>query len=171
MPRWPWIERKFNFEYPPTKFPDILERVRGTPARTEALIDGLPADVLTRSDGKGWTIQENVGHLADVHHLWMTRIDELLAGAAELTAADMTGRRTHDANHNARDIKGILSDLRRTRDRLVDRLEPLCEDDWGRASLHPRLNQPMRLVDLACFVAEHDDYHLARVRELIRQYE
>jgi hypothetical protein len=31
---------------------------------------------------------------------------------------------------------------------------------------HPRLGTPMRLIDLAYFVAEHDDHHLARLREL-----
>jgi hypothetical protein len=36
--------------------------------------------------------------------------------------------------------------------------------------LHPRLNQPMRVVDLLFFVAEHDDYHLARISELIREF-
>jgi hypothetical protein len=33
--------------------------------------------------------------------------------------------------------------------------------------LHPRLKQPMRLVDHLYFVAEHDDYHLARIWEMI----
>jgi hypothetical protein len=31
MPRWPWIERTFNFDYPAEKWPDLLARVRGTP--------------------------------------------------------------------------------------------------------------------------------------------
>ncbi len=25
MPRWPWIERRFTFDYPAAKFPDILD--------------------------------------------------------------------------------------------------------------------------------------------------
>jgi hypothetical protein len=35
------------------------------------------------------------------------------------------------------------------------------------SSLHPRLQQPMRLIDHALFVAEHDDHHLARITELL----
>jgi hypothetical protein len=31
---------------------------------------------------------------------------------------------------------------------------------------HPRPGTPMRLIDLAYFVAEHDDHDLARLREL-----
>jgi hypothetical protein len=34
--------------------------------------------------------------------------------------------------------------------------------------LHPRLQQPLRIVDIAYFDAEHDDYHLGRIGELLR---
>jgi hypothetical protein len=34
-------------------------------------------------------------------------------------------------------------------------------------SLHPRLKVPMNVIDLAYFVAEHDDYHLVRISELL----
>ena len=39
---------------------------------------------------------------------------------------------------------------------------------FDRSMLHPRLQQPMRLVDHLCFVAEHDDHHLARIWELLQ---
>jgi hypothetical protein len=35
MAYWPWIERTFHFDYPTLKFWDLVERVRGTPARLE----------------------------------------------------------------------------------------------------------------------------------------
>jgi hypothetical protein len=44
----------------------------------------------------------------------------------------------------------------------------LTDEQLERAALHPRLKTPMRIVDLAYFVAEHDDHHLARVRELMQ---
>jgi hypothetical protein len=167
MAHWAWIERKFNFDFPVGKFPDILERIRGTPARVEDQVVGLAPEMLVRSDGAGWSIQENVGHIMGLNPLTLTRIDEILAGAPVLTAADMTNRRTQEADYNARDMKELLAELRSSRRLLVDRLERLFEVDWAKSSLHPRLNQPMRMVDLAFFHAEHDDYHLARIRELI----
>jgi len=30
---WPWIERHFTFDFPVTKHPDIVGRLRGTPPR------------------------------------------------------------------------------------------------------------------------------------------
>ena len=60
--------------------------------------------------------------------------------------------------------------FRRARERFVARLEGW---DPGRvlvSAVHPRLGQPMRLVDMLCFAAEHDDHHLARMTELARGF-
>jgi len=35
------------------------------------------------------------------------------------------------------------------------------------SALHPRLGTPLRLIDHALFVAEHDDHHLARIGGLL----
>jgi uncharacterized damage-inducible protein DinB len=147
-----------------------LERVRGTPARLEERVAGLPADVLTRRESTGWSIQENIGHLLDLGYLPLQRIEEILAGHAVLWAADMTNRRTEEANHNAADMGALLAAFRAERAKLVNRFEQLDEKDWSKAALHPRLKQPMRIVDIAFFDAEHDDYHLARIGELIRRF-
>ncbi len=168
MAKWAWTERRFNFDFPASKFPDILERVRGTPARVEKRVRGLSADVLTRRDGKGWSIQEHIGHLLDLGYLPMRRIEQILRGEPVLIAADMTNRKTHDANHNARDINGLRAEFQAERAKLVAKFESLNESDWGRSALHPRLNQPMRIVDIAYFDSEHDDYHLARISELLQ---
>ncbi len=166
--KWPWVERRFDFGYPPGKFPDLLERVWGTPARIEETVRGLDREALTHHDGRGWSAQQNIGHLLDTEYLLLTRVEQILSGEPVLVAADMENRRTHEAGHDARDIRELLSMFRAERGRAVARLEALCEADWGKASFHRRLGQAMRVVDVVCMVAEHDDYHLARVRQLIR---
>jgi hypothetical protein len=50
----------------------------------------------------------------------------------------------------------------------VKRLERYDEGLIVRTSLHPRLEQPMRVIDHALFVAEHDDHHLATITSLLR---
>ena len=52
----------------------------------------------------------------------------------------------------------------------MDRLDRLTDADFARTSIHPRLEVSMRLVDLCLFQADHDDYHLARIRELRREF-
>lgn len=167
MARQPWTERTFAFDFPASRFPELLERLRGTPARVEDRINGRDESLLSRSDGHGWSIKQNVGHLIDLGYLPLQRIDQILAGESVLIAADMTNQKTGEANHNERPIADLLTEFRSERTVLVTKLESLHEEQWGLAALHPRIQQPMRIVDIVYFDSEHDDYHLARISELI----
>ena len=120
-----------------------------------------------RRAGDSWSIQENAGHLLDLEPLWLRRVGDLADGRPELAEADLTNRQTHEANHNSARLEGLLADFRRARDELVRRLEAFSEGGAAVAALHPRLRVAMNVVDVAYFVAEHDDYHLARITELL----
>ncbi len=164
----PWIKRTWRFDFPVALYPDILERLRGTSARISEALRGSAADTLTRKDTLGaWSIQENVGHLRNVEAIWLGRLDDFWADKKTLRAADMTNRATYDANYNAMPIDTVLSSFRAERDRFVARLDALQVGDFARVAQHPRLDTPMRLVDACLFAADHDDYHLARIRELL----
>jgi len=163
-----WFDRRFELGLPPEAIPEIIERLRGTPARLEErLRDVPPRGLLERYEGK-WSIQENAGHLLDLEPLWEGRLDDLLAGAPELRATDLQNRKTDEANHNSRAREDILTAFRKMRKRIVSRLEELDDSRLAAAALHPRLRQPMTAVDLFFFVAEHDDHHLARITRILK---
>jgi len=163
-----WFERKFDFMFPVEQFPNLCIRLQGTPARLEEIVRGTPGDVLRSKPGDKWSAQEHAGHLLDLEPLWMARVNDFLAAGDTLTAADLSNRKTDEANHNATDLNEILAEFRAARLCLLNRLEKLQPDLFARSLLHPRLRQPMRLVDHLCFVAEHDDHHLARIWELTK---
>ena len=163
-----WIDRRFEFNFPVGVFPCILERLRGTPARIQELVRNIPEAVLTkRTDGK-WSIQENIGHLIKVEELHDGRIDDYLAGKETLRPADMKNRRTFDADYNSQDIDTVIESFRTVRMNFLGRLEEQDEEIVSRSAHHARLNISMRLVDMAYFAAEHDDYHLAVITRLAR---
>ena len=89
-------------------------------------------------------------------------IKMFIAGPPKLSSHE------HAALQLARPLEEILARFREERARFVARLEAWDEERLGATSLHPRLNQPMRVVDMAYFVAEHDDHHLARMTGLAR---
>src|SRR5882724_8537802 len=162
-----WFERKFAFSFPVEQFPNLCIRLRGTPARLEELLRGVSRDVLVAKQGDKWSAQEHAGHLLDLEPLWLARIDDFLKDGDILTIADLSNRKTHEANHNARPLTDILAEFRTARLRLVDHVAQFQPALFARQLLHPRLKQPMRLLDHLCFVAEHDDHHLARIWEMI----
>jgi uncharacterized damage-inducible protein DinB len=161
-----WFERKFDFTFPVEQYPNLCIRLRGTPARLEEMLREVVRERLVKKPDNKWSAQEHAGHLLDLESLWMARVEDYVAGLAELTAADLSNRKTDEADHNARPLADIVGEFRRARLRLVDRVEEIQPDLFARAMLHPRLKQPMRLVDHLYFVAEHDDHHLARIWEL-----
>jgi uncharacterized damage-inducible protein DinB len=169
MKQLPWFAREFSPSTDPRLLPALLERLGGTPVRLEEKLAGLSADWLTaRVDGT-WTIQENVGHLVDLEPLWLGRLDDIVAGAAELRPTDLSNEATTRANHNATPLPALLGSFRRQRGHTVQRLQALDEAVLYQSARHPRLGTPMGMADLFLFVAEHDDHHLARISELARQ--
>ena len=161
-----WFERKFDLGLPPDAAPELLERLRQAPQHLADALQGLSPETLTKKrDGK-WSIQENAGHLLDLEPLWDQRLDNYEAGAIALQPADLENRKTHQAAHNDRPISGILAEFAAVRGRFVERIAGMTPAELARTALHPRLHQPMSVVDLCFFVVEHDDHHLRTIEEL-----
>ena len=64
-----WTDRKFEFKFPVEVYPEMIERLRGTPARLEDRVGSIAPETLKRRDGERWSIQENAGHLLDLESL------------------------------------------------------------------------------------------------------
>jgi uncharacterized damage-inducible protein DinB len=162
-----WFERKFDFSFPVELHPNLCARLRGTPARLEEILRGRSYKILIGKPQQKWSAQEHAGHLLDLEPLWLARVEDYVTGSDQLTVADLTNRKTHEATHNTRLLDQILIEFRAARERLLKRVDELDASLFSFAIPHPRLKTPMRLVDHLYFVAEHDDHHLARIWELV----
>ena len=166
----PWVERKFEFNFPVGLFPVILERLRGTVPRLDNLVINIPEDkLISKPTPEGWSVNEQIGHLCDLEELWYGRVEDFLSHARVLRAADMTNAKTKSSDHNSKKINQLLREFANARKKLLAKVEIIDESSASLTSLHPRLQKPMRLVDSLFFAAEHDDHHLAKIRELIHQ--
>jgi uncharacterized damage-inducible protein DinB len=168
MKRTEWFKRDFPSIEDNGILPSIIERLSGTPARIEEIVSNMSAALAVLKPSNKWSIREEIGHLSDLEPLWFGRLEDILAGLPELRAADLTNQKTSTANHNATETGVLLQRFRKQRQLFVDRLINLNDNQLLNVSLHPRLKIPMRVIDLANFVAEHDDHHLASVREILR---
>ncbi len=166
-----WADRKFEFNFPVSLFPAIVSRIAGTPARLDEIASTLTNEQLTQKKGDEWSVQEHIGHLVDLEELHHKRFEEYLNNAEELSPADMTNKKTYQANHNSEDIKNILRSFRSVRKDFVGELDVLDSETVSRTAMHPRLKQPMRLIDNIYFAAEHDDHHIAIIRSMIQNFE
>lgn len=162
-----WFERKFDFNFPVEEHPILCVRLRGTPARLEEMLREVSREVLlSKPDGR-WSAQEHAGHLLDLESLWMDRVDDFLTSKETLTIADLSNRKTNEANHNSWELIEILAEFRTTRLRLMDHIGKFQPALFARLKLHPRLKQPMRLVVLRYKVQMIHDHHLAKIWEMV----
>jgi len=169
MQRTKWIDRTFTFDFPVGLLPNILERLRGTSPRLKEIALSLSDEHGRRKPDNKWSIKEHIGHLTDLEDIHLGRIDDFTAQCKALRAADMTNAQTTEARHNESSITDLLSRFETKRMLLVSRLEGLDEEVQVFQSLHPRLKVLMRPVDMAFFTAEHDDHHLASIREIMNR--
>jgi len=161
-----WFERRFDFSFKQNIFPAIIERLNGTSVRLKAKIEQIPPDLLEIKLDEKWSIKENIGHLIDLEPMWHGRLDDIMENKEYLRSADLDNKKTDFAQHNKTVISVLLSQFQELRKLTLNRLTELNEQDVYKTSLHPRLEKPMRTMDLFLFVAEHDDHHLARITEI-----
>jgi uncharacterized damage-inducible protein DinB len=161
-----WFDRTFVFSVPVNEAPALLDRLALTPDRAGAILARVPAHVRVHPPEGRWSIQEHAGHLFDLEALWDQRLDDFDGGAPVLHPADLANRRTHEARHNDRPPGDLIAAFRTARMAILARLAKMSPQDLARVARHPRLHQPMSVVDLCYFVAEHDDHHLAAMTEI-----
>jgi uncharacterized damage-inducible protein DinB len=165
----PWFERKFDLNFPVGLYPVIIGRLEGTLPRVIAMIKNVSDEILTRKSNNDWSAKEQVGHLYDLEELWYARVNDFLTGKEVLTAADLRNTKTHEADHNKKTIEELVDQFSSARNKLISKIKDADEATALLTALHPRLKTPMRLVDHLFFIAEHDDHHLAKIRELLRE--
>ncbi|MBC8047463.1 MAG: DinB family protein [Fimbriimonadaceae bacterium] len=161
-----WTSRSFNFDFPAGMFPVIIARLQGVYAIIKFITRNISQQKLIQQINNKWSIQQHIGHLIDLEELHSARIIDFRNNATVLSAWDGLNIKTEQANHNAKNIDDILNELHVVRKEFISKLLKFSDDDLIKTSLHPRLQKQMRVIDMAYFVAEHDDHHIAKIFEL-----
>ena len=164
----PWFERKFNFNFPVGIFPVIFSRLEGSIFRLYSLLSNAD-DAICSNATNGWTVKQHLGHLFDLEDLWWKRLEDFRQNKSMLTAADLNNTKTKEADHNKQSLEYLLQAFTVERQKILETVYGFDAEMLARISIHPRLNQPMRLIDSLYFVAEHDDHHIAALSNLLRK--
>jgi uncharacterized damage-inducible protein DinB len=167
-PLTPWVERTFNFNFPTGLFPVIFSRLEGSIFRLFSILANADDKQCSECE-YGWSVKQHLGHLTDLEELWWRRLDDFLQNKNVLTAADMSNKKTEEADHNKKSVETLLADFTRERQKMLETIYGYDEELLLRTALHPRLGVPMRLIDALYFVAEHDDHHIAIISARLRK--
>ena len=167
MKRTKWVDRKFNLGIPEGWLPNVITRLSGVTIRLKDLTSNLSEESLSLQLNERWSIKEHIGHLIDLEDLHIGRITDFVNRKQTLRAADMSNKRTYSANHNEKPISNLIYEFDSKRNFLISTLKNLDDETQYFDSIHPRLNVPMKLVDMAFFTAEHDEHHITSIYEIL----
>lgn len=161
-----WFERKFVFDFGMEKFPELLERLEKSILKFRETIQDTPAVLLNYKPAGKWSIKEHIGHLWILEPLWQKRFLEIKENKTGMSPADLNNTATDNASFNQYNIEKIANDFQLERKHTIRLLESFNKKDLSNSLYHPRLNQPMRIIDLMYFVAEHDEHHLNHILKI-----
>lgn len=164
----PWFQRSFHFDFPVGIFPSIFSRLEGSLFRLSAILQNADDDYSSYNKD-GWSVKEHLGHLFDLEDLWWKRLNDFVENKALLTAADLNNTKTKEAGHNEKTLEQLMQLFIAERQKILETIYSFDAAMLSRTSVHPRLQQPMRLIDAVYFVAEHDDHHIAAISNLLRK--
>jgi len=166
MQQLKWVDRKFDFGFRKEYLPFLIERIKATAPRIEELIKGISEENLSKQLNNQWSVKEHIGHLIDLEELHEARIEQFAKGLRELQAADMSNKKTYDANHNLKSISELITGFKKVRGNFISAVENFEENKLTHKALHPRLQKEITLTDLVYFVGEHDNHHLTLISQI-----
>jgi len=161
-----WFEREFDLSFGAERYAAIYEQLKGAPERLRKALGSLPEATLTAAPDGKWSIKEQAGHLFTMEPLWRVRFLDIKERKPVLTTADLNNTATTEAGFNGWPIEALLEKFGAERAETIRLLDSIDASDPAATSLHPRLKQPMRVIDLAYFVAEHDDHHIDVIKAM-----
>lgn len=165
-----WFDKKFDFNFGTEQFSLLSERLRNASGIFRETLLSVPEEVLVFQPNGKWSIKENIGHLLILESLWLKRCVEIKNGREKMSPADLNNTATDEANFNDQPLSILLEKFILEREKILEFLDHLKPEDLTNASLHPRLHEPMRILDLMYFVAEHDDHHLFTIKNIIKTF-
>jgi hypothetical protein len=145
----------------------LLAALERAPAVVVPLVrQAHPAIVKRRPAPGEWSIHEHACHLAEVHPLFVRRLDLMLVETEPEIRSYDPGRDDPDDALSSLDLDDALRRFAEDRARLVDRLRRLRPEDWARTARHDEYNAYSIFI-MFRHLALHDFDHAYRIEELV----
>lgn len=161
-----WFERKFDFSFDVNEYAAIYQRLQQAPESLERILQNKSNDILSYQPEGKWSIKEHTGHLSVLEPLWRARIQDIIEKRPTLTPTDLNNSSTSEAGFNKLSITELLQRFAAERRQTLTLLDSINISEHTNTSLHPRMQQSMRMIDILYFTAEHDDHHMLVIGEI-----
>jgi hypothetical protein len=144
-----------------------IEAAEKSPKEIAAAVSGLAPPVLRYKPAPGkWSIQEILGHLADVEIIYAHRLRQMLADKEPVISPidqDAWARHLGYLETPAPELVALYGLNRHHNVRLLKRLKP---EDLARTAFHPEIQGNVTVADLVGRMSAHGANHLEQIERL-----
>ena len=147
----------------------IVPKMQVTRDELLALVDRLDPSTLTwRPPEGGWSIRDNLAHLADAERAHRRFLAAVLQGRSTRLADFDLDRwnQEHVARHAGQSVDEILDALRAERHETLAFIAALRADAWDRQGQHPALGE-VSVRQVIRVIGVHERMHLKEMRHLL----
>jgi len=145
----------------------IITALENAPALIVPLVREVPESVLKSRPAPGrWSAHEHACHLADVHTLFFSRLEQFERDERPRIAPFDPATQRPDGGLLEVDLDDALSRFAEDRRRLVARLRGLPPELWLRTAGHAEYSHYSVLI-MFRHLALHDSLHAYRIEELL----
>ena len=145
----------------------LIAALERAPAVVIPLVRQAAPAILKRRPAPGeWSIHENACHLAEVHPLFVRRLDLMLAETDPAIISYDPGRDDPEDALLKLDLDASLRRFEEDRGRIVARLRTLTPAEWARTARHDEYNAYSIFI-MFRHLALHDFDHAYRIEELV----
>ena len=149
----------------------VIDALRRAPDIVVPLVQEVPSAILKRRPApRRWSAHEHACHLAHVHALFFSRLEQMLAEPAPSIQPYLPGDQDPDDFLLRMDLGASLDRFVADRRRLVERLEALAPADWARTATHGEYRIYSVFI-MFRHLALHDFLHAYRIEELLLRRE
>jgi uncharacterized damage-inducible protein DinB len=145
----------------------VIAALENAPSLVVPLVREVPPEVLKRRPAPGrWSAHEHACHLADVHVLFLSRLEQFLSEERPHIEPFDPGTQRPDGELLSADLDEALRRFAEDRRRLVARLRELPPEVWRRTADHDQYSHYSVLI-MFRHLALHDCLHAYRIEELL----
>jgi len=146
----------------------VISSLENAPKLIIPLVREIPEEYLRRRPKAGkWSAHEHACHLAEVHSLFFSRLEQMLSESnPRLRPYDPDRDMASQDALLQMDLDQALNRFENDRNQLVDKLKRLSEADWQRTADHPEYTRYSIFI-MFRHLAFHDLLHAYRIEELL----
>ncbi|MEM8993426.1 MAG: DinB family protein [Acidobacteriota bacterium] len=146
---------------------DAVDALERHPAFVHSLLAEFePGRLRRRPTPRKWSAHEHACHLAEVHPLFVRRLDTMLTHDHPTIEPYFPDQAHEDGMLLERDLTAEMARYEADRRQLTEQLRALGPDDWARSAEHAEYRR-YDLFVMVRHLAMHDLFHAYRIEELL----